>query len=100
VNIPGHLVIASDQCLWAVDRRTREPWCVRWEEISHFGMLDGPAMRITVFSHTGLKSYIFPCDDDVEFAELHHLLEMQLAKMVSLWLPVVENIFNVPRSSR
>jgi hypothetical protein len=90
VNIPGHLVIASDQCLWAIDRRTREPWCVRWEEISHFGMLDGPTMRITVFSQTGLKSYIFPCDDAVEFADLHHLLEMQLSKMVSLSLPVVK----------
>jgi hypothetical protein len=83
VNIPGHLIIASEQCLWAIDRNTREPWCVRWEEISHFGMLDGSTMRITVFSQTGLKSFIFPVDNRVEFADLHRLLEMQLAKMVS-----------------
>jgi hypothetical protein len=96
VNIPSHLVIASDQCLWAIDRLTREPWCVRWEEISHFGMLDGTTMRITAFSQTGLKSYIFPCDDAVEFADLHHLLEMQLSKMVGLSLLVFESILTCP----
>ena len=88
VNIPSHLIIASEQCLWAIDRQTREPWCVSWEEISHFGMLDSTTMRITVFSQTGLKSYIFPVDDSVEFAELHHLLEMQLEKMVRKLRPV------------
>jgi hypothetical protein len=83
VNIASHLVIASDQCLWAIDRRSREPWCVSWEEISHFSMVKGGAMRITVFSQTGLKSYLFQVDDSADMMELYKLLSMQLGKMVS-----------------
>ena len=81
VNIPSHLIIASEQCLWAIDRRTREPWCVSWEEISHFGISEGK-MRVVVFSQTGLKTYIFQMDDTAESAELHKLLSMQQRKMV------------------
>jgi len=81
VNIPSHLIIASEQCLWAIDRRTREPWCVSWEEISHFGMSEGK-MRVVVFSQTGLKTYIFQVADKAESAELHDLLAMQQWKMV------------------
>jgi hypothetical protein len=81
VNIPSHLIIASEQCLWAIDRRTREPWCVSWEEISHFGISEGN-MRVVVFSQTGLKTYIFQMDDTAESAELHKLLSMQQRKMV------------------
>lgn len=80
-NIPSHLIIASEQCLWAINRQSRNPWCVSWEEISHFGMLEGGAMRITVFSQTGLKSYVFQVDTAVEFAELYQLLSMQIGKM-------------------
>jgi hypothetical protein len=81
VNIPSHLIIASDQCLWSIDRRSREPWCVSWEEISHFGMQENDKMRITVFSQTGLKSYVFAVGNAVEFAQLYKLLAMQLEKM-------------------
>lgn len=80
VNIPSHLIIASDQCLWAIDKRSREPWCVSWEEISHFGMVQG-GMRIVVFSQTGLKPYLFQVEDARECTELQDLLSMQLAKM-------------------
>lgn len=80
VNIPSHLIIASEQCLWAIDRRTREPWCVSWEEISHFGIID-VGMRVDIFSQTGLKSYIFQVEDSVESEEFHDLLSMQLRKM-------------------
>jgi len=81
VNIPSHLIIASEECLWAIDRRTREPWCVSWMEISHFGISEGK-MRVVVFSQTGLKTYIFQMDDTAESAELHKLLSMQQPKMV------------------
>ncbi|CAB9509943.1 protein sorting-associated protein 13 [Seminavis robusta] len=77
VNIPSHLIIASEQCLWAIDRRTREPWCVSWEEISHFGISEGN-MRVVVFSQTGLKTYIFQMEGA---EELHKLLSMQQRKM-------------------
>ncbi|KAL3944397.1 MAG: hypothetical protein SGBAC_001521 [Bacillariaceae sp.] len=79
VNIPSHLIIASDQCLWAIDRGSREPWCVAWEEISHFGVAD-MGMRIAVFSQTGLKTFLFLTEDDEETEDLHRLLAMQLQK--------------------
>ena len=80
VNIPSHLIIASDQCLWAIDRRSREPWCVSWEEISHFAPVDA-GMRIFVFSQTGLKPYVFQAEDQQERTEFDKLLSMQQAKM-------------------
>jgi hypothetical protein len=80
VNIPSHLIIASDQCLWAIDRRSREPWCVSWEEISHFGQV-GHGMRIVVFSQIGLRPYVFQVDDTQECNELQKLLSMHLGKM-------------------
>jgi hypothetical protein len=80
VNIPSHLIIASDQCLWAIDRRSREPWCVSWEEISHFGLVEG-GMRVVVFSQSGLKPFVFQVGDTQECAELQKLLAMQLGKM-------------------
>jgi hypothetical protein len=91
VNIPSHLIIASEQCLWAIDRRTREPWCVSWEEISHFGISEGN-MRVVVFSQTGLKTYIFQMDDTAESAELHKLLSMQQRKMVLHGWPLVRPV--------
>lgn len=81
INIPSHLMIASEQCLWAIDRRSREPWCVSWEEVSHYGAMEG-AVRIVVFSQTGLKTYIFPVENSAQSVELQKLLSMQLNKMV------------------
>lgn len=80
VHIPSHLIIASDQCLWAIDRRSREPWCVSWEEISHFGLVTG-GMRIVVFSQCGLRPYVFHLESPLESSELQKLLSMQLGKM-------------------
>eukprot|EP00934_Nitzschia_sp_Nitz4_P006272 Nitzschia sp. Nitz4//scaffold62_size106224//52646//63438//NITZ4_004359-RA/size106224-processed-gene-0.169-mRNA-1//-1//CDS//3329555865//6262//frame0 len=80
VNIPSHLIISSDQCFWAIDRRTREPWCVSWEEISHFGVIQG-GMRIVVFSQSGLKPFVFQVEDEKDRAEIHKLLSMQLSRM-------------------
>jgi hypothetical protein len=80
VNIPTHLIIASQQCLWAIDRRTREPWCASWEDISHFGSSKG-GLYIVVFSQLGLKPYHFSIDSDGENEHLIQLLSMQLDKL-------------------
>lgn len=82
INIPSHLIIASEQCLWAIDKRSRDPWCVSWEEISHFGMLEG-GVRVVVFSQTGLKTYVFDVENPEEAAKVNELLSMQIGKMVS-----------------
>lgn len=81
INLSSHLVIASVQCLWAIDRRSREPWCVSWDEISHFGVWEG-GIRIVVFSQTGLKTYFFQTETPAASANFHQLLSMQLQKMV------------------
>jgi len=81
INIPSHLIIASEQCLWAIDKRSRDPWCVSWEEISHFGMLEG-GVRVVVFSQTGLKTYVFDVENPEEAAKVNELLSMQIGKMV------------------
>ena len=74
-----HLIIISDQCFWAIDLKTREPWCISWEEISHFTMENG-AIRIAVFSELGLTSYIFGIEINAGSKELSQLLSMQLKK--------------------
>lgn len=81
INIPSHLIIASEQCLWAIDKRSRDPWCVSWEEISHFGLLEG-GVPVVVFSQNGLKTYVFDVDNRQEAKKLHSLLSMQKKKMV------------------
>ncbi|KAG7363354.1 vacuolar-sorting-associated protein 13 C-terminal domain containing protein [Nitzschia inconspicua] len=80
VNIPSHLIIASEQCLWAIDRRSRDAWCVSWEEISHFGRVDG-GVRVVVFSQTGLKPYVFQVEEQQEVTDFQKLLIMQREKM-------------------
>ena len=80
VYIPSHLVIASEQCLWAIDRSSREAWCVSWEEISHFGRVDD-GVRVVVFSQTGLKPYIFQVFEHREVASFLALLTMEFEKM-------------------
>lgn len=81
VNLASHLIIASAQCLWAIDRRSREPWCVSWEEISHFGVVES-GVRIVVFSQKGLKTYIFQTEGPSLSNELSRMLSMQRKKMV------------------
>lgn len=81
LQIPSHLIIASRQCLWAIDRRSREPWCANWEEVSHFSRVDG-GVRVVVFSKTGLKSYTFFVDTKEDATNLYDLLSMHSNKMV------------------
>lgn len=81
INIPSHLVIASEQCLWAIDKRSRDPWCVSWDEISHIGLFE-KGVPVVVFSQTGLKTYVFDVESKEEAAKLHALLSMQTKKMV------------------
>jgi len=80
VYIPSHLVIASEQCLWAIDRLSREAWCVNWEEVSHFSRVDD-GVRVVVFSQTGLKPYIFQVVEEHEIASFQALLAMECEKM-------------------
>jgi len=80
VYIPSHLIIASEQCLWAIDRLSREAWCVSWEEVSHFGRVDD-GVRVVVFSQTGLKPYVFQVVEDHEVKAFQKLLMMQFEKM-------------------
>ena len=89
VTITNHLVIASDKCLWIINRSSREPWCLNWEEISHFNMINGRIMQITIFSQTGLKPHTFEVDSVAAAANFSHLLSMQESKMVSLILQKV-----------
>lgn len=83
INLSTHLIIASEQCLWAIDRRSRDPWCVSWEEISHFGTTDAD-VRIIVFSQTGLKTYVFQVETTAFVEEFHNLLSMQLSRMANV----------------
>ena len=77
-----HLIIISDQCFWAIDLTTREPWCISWEEISHFTM-ENESIRIVAFNELGLKSYIFRIGaSGAGSKELSQLLSLQLKKMV------------------
>jgi hypothetical protein len=82
ITIQSHLIVASDQCLWAIDKRTREPFCVSWEEISHFGLLEG-GIRVVVFSQTGLKTFIFDLERHSQGTEFYNLLSMQNKKMAN-----------------
>jgi len=81
VNTSTHLIISSELCLWVIEKESREPWCLNWDEVSHFRMLEGGMMQITIFSQTGLRSHIFHVDSPIEVAQLYQLLAMQRDKM-------------------
>lgn len=80
VTIPSHLIIASAQCLWVIDD-SREPWCISWDEISHFSTDGGNCLTITVFSSQGPHSFVFTMSSS-ELEEFNALLSMQKQKMV------------------
>ena len=81
VNIASHLIIVSEKCLWAIDRRSKDQWCVTWSEISHFGVRDR-SVRIVVFSQNGLRTYAFQVESSRQLAKIQDLLSMQVGKMV------------------
>jgi len=80
VDIPSHLVIASDHGFWAIDKRSREPWCASWEEISHFGPVKG-GVRVVVFSQSGLRPFMFQVYGEQEKTAILKLLNMQIQRM-------------------
>jgi Vacuolar-sorting-associated 13 protein C-terminal len=98
INIPSHLIIASEQCLWAIDRRSRDPWCVSWDEISHFNVTDG-GVRVIIFSQTGLKTYIFDVENQRLANKFQNLLSMQLRKMVGFCFINITNLIRSPSHS-
>lgn len=81
VMLPSHLIIASKQCLWAIDTDSRDPWCISWAEISHYSIDAGNCLTITVFTSQGQQSYVFNMSS-AELAKFDALLSMQKQKMV------------------
>lgn len=82
ISINSHLIIASEKCLWAIDKRSSEPWCVTWPEISHFGVTEC-SIQISIFSQTGLKTYMFQVENSEKLLKIQELLSMMASKMVS-----------------
>lgn len=89
VNITNHLIIASDKCLWIINRTSKDPLCLNWEEISHFGMIDERFMQITVFEDTGLKPMLFEVDSPSTYSEFFHLLSLKESNMVRSFLLLI-----------
>ena len=84
LNLPNQVVIASEQCLWIINKDTKRPWCLAWEEISHFAMQENGGVELMYFSSKGLKSFSLQAEGSMELADLYQLLSIQLGKMVCL----------------
>ena len=78
-----YLLIASERYLWIIERRTNEPECLRWEEMSHFHMFEGKFMHIVTFTNKGLKPKIFELESSKLLQGFNELLSIQNNKMVS-----------------
>jgi len=78
--IPTHLVIASEAFLWAIDTSSREPWSIKWEEISHFNAND-LQLNLTVFGQQGLRSFVFDVEDESQLEKFQNLLAIQVHRM-------------------
>jgi len=76
VQIPSHLIIASDQFLWIIGDDPINPRRVRWAEISRFGIY-GYSMKIDVFSGQGPRSFTFESSLK-DLAVLFGLLSMKM----------------------
>jgi vacuolar protein sorting-associated protein 13A/C len=81
VYLPEYLIIASEQRLWFVERKSRNQWSFIWEEISNFSV-EGRSMKIKIFSQKGLKCHTFHGHSDDELEKLNQMLSMQKVKMV------------------
>jgi len=76
VQIPSHLIIASNQFLWIIGDQPSDPRRIRWAEISNFGIY-GNSMKIDVFSGQGPRSFTFEISSS-EMAVLFGLLSMKM----------------------
>jgi len=81
VNTPTHLMIASEQCLWTIDRHTRQPLCLSWDEISHIIMRKDSSVQVSVFSQTGVRSFVYKVGTMSNFVDFYHILTMQVGKV-------------------
>ena len=95
VNITNFLIIASDKCLWIINRTSHKPWCLNWKEISHFCMIDDRFMQIFIFSQNGLQAHTFEVESVGAFTNIHRLLTMQQHKMVSFMTDCIDRILCV-----
>jgi hypothetical protein len=78
-----YMLVASEQYLWIIERRTNEPEHLRWEEISHFRMFDHKFMHIITFTRKGLKPKILELESSETLEDFSELLSIQDGKMVS-----------------
>ncbi len=79
-----YLFITSEQYLWIINRRTSEQECLRWEEISHFNMVEDLFIQVIVFTEKGLAPKILEFSSTKLLENVHTLMSMQADKMVSL----------------
>ena len=84
VYLPDYLIIASEQRLWFIERKSRNQWSFIWEEICSFSV-DGRSMRIQIFSQKGLKSHSFHGHSDEELVTFNQILSMHEVKMVCVY---------------
>ena len=76
VQIPKHLIIASDKFLWIVSDKRNEPTRILWTSISNFGVY-GSSIKIDVFSGRGPRSLSFDMSSR-ELTDVYKLLSMKL----------------------
>lgn len=79
-----YLLIASEQYLWIIERRTNEQEQLLWETISHFRKFGHTFMHIIVFTKLGLKPKIIEVDSSEMVNTFGDLLSMQKKKMVRI----------------
>mmetsp|Transcript_18923 Transcript_18923/g.40971 ORF Transcript_18923/g.40971 Transcript_18923/m.40971 type:complete len:1580 (+) Transcript_18923:41-4780(+) len=74
VQIPGKLIIASNQFLFIIDEKTSNPRRIRWADISNFGIYRN-RMKIDVFSSP--TSFTFEMNSR-ELTNLFEILSMRM----------------------
>ena len=77
-----YLLVASEQFLSIIERRTEAVERLRWEEISHFHMFQNKFMHIVAFTTNGLKPKILELETPEVLEDFSELLSIQDGKMV------------------
>ncbi|KAL7532237.1 hypothetical protein ACHAXR_009063 [Thalassiosira sp. AJA248-18] len=90
VQIPSHLIIASDKFLWVIGDE-RKPRRISWAEISNFGVYGNCMMKIDVFSGQGPCSLKFNMSS-TELSDLFGLMSMKMGNSSQSNLPGIKSI--------
>ncbi len=91
-----YLLVASEQFLWIIERRTNIRELFRWEEISHFRSIEDRFMHIITFSKKGLRPKILEIESKEIREDFSELLSIQDMKMVSTF-NFINIVSNFPR---